>query len=287
MNKIEYLKKETYIPFIIFLAAFGFLYWDTVYELVLDWYNDENYSHGFLIPFIAGYMFWQIRDRLKDVVLRPSHAGIFLVLSGLCIYLVGKLSGEYFTMRVSMLIIFAGTILYTLGVRYFRAVSVPFFYLFFMIPLPYILYDAMAFPLKLFVSELSVGFMQSISILVEREGNIIHLTGTTLEVADACSGIRSIISLLALSTALAYLTQTGLVRRLVLSVLAIPIAIFVNAIRVIGTGILADIYGPKVAEGFFHEFAGLIIFGVAIVILICSAIALHKIGSKVRGKYQE
>jgi exosortase len=129
--------------------------------------------------------------------------------------------------------------------------------------------------------------MQSISILVEREGNIIHLTGTTLEVADACSGIRSIISLLALSTALAYLTQTGLVRRLVLSVLAIPIAIFVNAIRVIGTGILADIYGPKVAEGFFHEFAGLIIFGVAIVILICSAIALHKIGSKVRGKYQE
>jgi exosortase len=272
--------KVNFFVVIFFVLSFGFLYWDTVYEVVLDWYNDENYSHGFLIPFIAGYILWQKRDRLKDIVIKPSYAGIFMVLSGLCVYLVGKLSGEYYSMRVSMLIIFAGTILFTLGFRFFKAVSFPFFYLFFMIPLPYILYDSISFPLKLLVSELSVGFMQSISILVEREGNIIHLAGTTLEVADACSGIRSILSLLALSTALAYLTQSGLARRLVLSVLAVPIAIFVNSIRVIGTGILADIYGPKVAEGFFHEFAGLIIFGVAIVILICSAIVLNKIGIK-------
>jgi exosortase len=146
-----------------------------------------------------------------------------------------------------------------------------------MIPLPYILYDSVAFPLKLLVSKFSVDFLTLIGVLALREGNIIHLVNTTLEVADACSGIRSIISLLALSTALAYFTQDGWIKKLVLVALAVPIAILVNSLRVIGTGILADKYGVEAAEGFFHEFAGLMIFGVAIVMLVLSAIVLGKI----------
>ena len=145
-----------------------------------------------------------------------------------------------------------------------------------MIPLPYLIYDSVAFPLKLLVSKVSVQFLSFIGILVLREGNIIHLASTTLEVADACSGIRSIISLLALSTAIAYLTQKGWIKRVILVVLAVPIAVFVNAVRVIVTGILAERYGAEAAEGFFHEFAGLVIFGIAIVMLIGSAIILGK-----------
>jgi exosortase len=272
--------KVSILSFIIFITAFGFLYWNTVFEMVKDWYIDENYSHGFLIPVISGYFFWQKKDILKSVAASPSTSGLFILISGIGIYLIGYLSGEQFTMRFSMLIVLAGAIVFTYGIEFFKAVSFPVSYLLFMIPLPYLIYDSVAFPLKLLVSKVSVEFLSLIGILVMREGNIIHLADTTLEVADACSGIRSIISLLALSTAIAYVTQKGWIKRLILILLAVPIAVFVNSIRVIVTGILAEKYGAKAAEGFFHEFAGLVIFGLAIFILIISAILLGKMKRK-------
>jgi len=263
--------------YIFFITALGLLYWSTIVEMVKDWYIDENYSHGFLIPFISGYFYWQMIDRVRSVEKTRSVSGLFILLSGLTIYFIGFLSGEQFTMRLSMLIVLAGAVIFAYGIKFFKVVSFPFMYLLFMIPLPYLIYDSVAFPLKLFVSKVSVDFLSFIGILVMREGNIIHLASTTLEVADACSGIRSIISLLALSTAIAYLTQKRWVKRVVLIALAIPIAVFVNATRVIVTGILAERYGAEAAEGFFHEFAGLVIFGIAIALLIASAIILGKI----------
>ncbi len=291
MNNIEIGKpfKIDIISLVIFTASFGFLYWSTIPGVVMDWYNDENYSHGFLIPFISGYMLWQQKEAVKNSRVSPSYTGIFVLTLGLVMYLVGYLSGESFTMRVSMLFVLAGAILFAYGAPLFRTISFPFAYLIFMIPLPYLIYDSIAFPLKLFVSRISVDALSSLGVLVVRDGNIIHLTDITLEVADACSGIRSIVSLLALSTALAYLTQNGWIKRSVLILLAIPIAIVVNAIRVIGTGILADKYGAKAAEGFFHEFAGIMIFGVAIVLLFLSAVILGKInaGRKDNTKHNE
>lgn len=265
---------------IIFILAFGFLYWNTIIDMVGDWYNDDNYSHGFLIPVISGYFLWQRKDVIKSVSISSSYSGLFVLILGTVIYLIGILSGELFTMRFSMLIVLAGAILFVYGREIYKAVSFPFYYLVFMIPLPYILYDSVAFPLKLLVSKVSVEFLSFIGILVMREGNIIHLANTTLEVADACSGIRSIISLLALSTAIAYLTQRGWIKRLTLIALAVPIAVFVNAVRVIVTGILAEKYGAEAAEGFFHEFAGLLIFGIAIVMLITSAVIMGKVSRK-------
>ncbi len=267
---------------LIFLAAaIGSLYWNTIYEMVMDWYNDENYSHGFLIPVISGYLLLQRKESIQEIAVKPSYVlGVITLVAGLSAFLIGELSGEYFVSRLSLLIVLAGVILFACGVRFFNAILFPFLYLILMIPLPYILYDSIAFPLKLLVSEVSVDFLESLGILVAREGNVIHLVDTTLEVADACSGIRSIISLLALSTALAYLTQSGLVKRVALSLLAVPVAIFVNSVRVIVTGILADKYGSQVAEGFFHEFAGFLIFSVAIVVLILSSILLNKIGKR-------
>jgi len=273
-------KQLNVLSLMIFLISFVFLYWKTIYGMVMDWYIDSNYSHGFLIPLISGYLLWQRREDVKSVVTTPLNSGLLIVIMGLCIYLVGNIAGESFTMRVSVLFVLGGAILFIYGTGLFKTVSFPFSYLIFMIPLPYILYDSVAFPLKLLVSRYSVDFLKLIGIPVMREGNIICLVNTTLEVADACSGIRSLMSLLALSTALAYFSQKGWIKRVVLIVLAIPIAIFANSIRVIGTGILASKYGPTVAEGFFHEFAGLVIFGVAMAMLIFSAFIIGKIGSK-------
>lgn len=271
---------NSFVAVAIFLAAFVFLYWQTLYGMAVDWYIDENYSHGFLIPLISGYLVWQRRHTIKSVATSPSNLGLFIVIVGLVIYLIGNVAGESFTMRVSLLFVIGGALLFTYGAGLFKTVSFPFFYLIFMIPLPYILYDSIAFPLKLLVSKYSVDFLRVIGVPTMREGNVIYLVSTTLEVADACSGIRSIMSLLALSAALAYFTQKGWLKRAVLIVLAIPIALFANSIRVIGTGILASRYGSRVAEGFFHEFAGLVIFGVAMAMLILSSLVISKTGSK-------
>jgi exosortase A len=273
-------KMTNFVSVAIFLSAFVFLYWQTLYGMAVDWYIDENYSHGFLIPLISGYLVWQRRYTIKSVATSPSNLGLFMVIVGLVIYLIGNVAGESFTMRVSLLFVIGGALLFTYGAGLFKTVSFPFFYLIFMIPLPYILYDSIAFPLKLLVSKYSVDFLRVIGVPTMREGNVIYLVSTTLEVADACSGIRSIMSLLALSAALAYFTQKGWLKRAVLIVLAIPIALFANSIRVIGTGILASRYGSRVAEGFFHEFAGLVIFGVAMAMLILSALVISKTGSK-------
>jgi len=268
------------VPISAFMAAFALLYGGTIQGMVLDWYHDENYSHGFLIPLVSGYLVWQRLDELRGVELRPTALGLLVALGGIALFLFGMLAGESFTMRFSMLVVLAGAILYGYGAGLMKGVAFPFAYLLYMIPLPYILYDSIAFPLKLMVSKYSVAFLKLIGIPVMREGNVINLVSTTLEVADACSGIRSIVSLLALATALAYFSQKGWVKRTALIFSALPIAIFANGVRVIGTGILATRYGAAAAQGFFHEFAGLVIFGVAMALLLLTSYFLGKIGGR-------
>lgn len=269
------------VPICLFLAAFALLYGGVIQGMVLDWYHDENYSHGFLIPLVSGYLVWQRRDALRQTEFKPTMLGLVVALLGLLLFFFGLLAGESFTMRFSMLVLLAGAILYGYGAGLMKTVAFPFAYLIYMIPLPYILYDSIAFPLKLMVSKYSVAFLKLIGIPVMREGNVINLVSTTLEVADACSGIRSIVSLLALATALAYFSHKGWVKRTVLIFSALPIAIFANGVRVIGTGILATRYGAAAAQGFFHEFAGLVIFGVAMALLLLTSYFLGKIGGGV------
>lgn len=272
------IKKLEALSILIFLGVLALLYMDPVASMVGEWYTDENYSHGFLIPVISGYLLWQRKDELAKARVSPANTGVLIAALGLLMFLVGNVAGENFTMRFSLLVVVAGAIIFAYGYGFFGAMLFPYMYLFFMLPLPFILYDAVAFPLKLMVTEYSVWALKLVGIPVLREGNIIELTNITLEVADACSGIRSIVSLLALSTAFAFFTQSRFHKRFILIALAIPIAIIANSIRVIGTGILASRYGSAAAEGFFHEFAGLVIFGIAIVMLVLSAIVLRKAG---------
>jgi exosortase len=146
--------------------------------------------------------------------------------------------------------------------------ALPILFLLLMVPIPYIIYDMVAFPLKLFVTKVSVGFLKGVGITVLREGNIIQFPATTLEVADACSGIRSLMSLITLSVAYSFFLPMRNWKRWVVIAAAVPIAIATNAMRVIGTGVLAQYWGAKAAQGFFHEFAGLAVFAVAMVLLV-------------------
>jgi exosortase D (VPLPA-CTERM-specific) len=253
------------IGVVVLLVA---LYSRIVPDMVKVWYADENYSHGFLVPLIAGYFISTRWSELKATRVAPSKIGLLLLLCGLLQLLVAWLGSEYFTMRSSLIVLLAGLVLSFFGSAVLRKVSFPLAYLLFMVPIPYIVYDAAAFPLKLFVTRVSVATLKLSGISVLREGNIIMFPSTTLEVADACSGIRSLLSLLALAVAFAFFLQIVPWKRWLLICSAIPIAVCTNAVRVIVTGFLAQYWGAQAAQGFFHEFAGLVVFGMAMVLLV-------------------
>ena len=279
MTFAESLKEYRWYLFVILLLLIS-LYFKIVPEMVQQWYQDENYSHGFLVPLIAGYFLYTRWSELRVAPVIPWKAGLLVIVLGLFQLLIGWLGSEYFTMRSSLIVLLAGLILSFFGSTVFRVLTLPLGYLFFMVPIPYIIYDLVAFPLKIFVTKVSVLTLKAIGIAVMREGNIIMFPALTLEVADACSGIRSLISLLALAVAYAFFIRISSWKRWILICSAIPIAIFTNAMRVIVTGILAQYWGEKAAQGFFHEFAGLVVFGLAMVMLVLFGALLTRWGKK-------
>ena len=251
-------------------------------DMIKQWSSDDNYSHGFLVPLIAGYFLWQQWPELKDRLVKPDGLGLVVIILGMLQLTVAWLGTEYFTMRSSLIVLLVGMVLYWFGRDVLKGMALPLGYLLFMVPIPYIIYDAVAFPLKLFITRASVGFLKAIGVAVLREGNIIMLPTTTLEVADACSGTRSLMSLLALAVDYAFFIQTSNLKRWVLIVSAIPIAIVTNGMRVIVTGILAQWWGAKAAEGFFHEFAGLAVFALAMVLTSGSLAVVHAVATPSR-----
>lgn len=260
---------KTYrIQLMVLLASIVILYAPIVSEMVKDWYNDDNYSHGFVVPLIAGYFMYVKRKELFEAQVVPTWSGFIVISAGLAQLLAAWLGVEYFNMRASLVVVLIGCVLWIFGTNVFRVCRVSLLYLFLMIPIPYIIYDAVAFPLKLFVTKVSVSFLQLLGVIVLQEGNIIMFPSVTFEVADACSGIRSLMSLVALSVAYAYFLKVSTLKRWVLIVSSVPFAIITNAVRVIVTGILAQWWGAKAAEGFFHEFAGMAVFALAMVMLV-------------------
>ena len=276
-KKLKLKFSQTLLMFLPVLVICVLIYADILTDLYHSWLEDPNYSHGLLVPLISVYFIWQKKDKLKQIPVIPSNTGLFLIVFALIVLIVGVAAQEFFTKRSSMVFLLTGIIVFLLGWQWLKELLLPVGFLFFMIPLPYIVYDAMAFPLKLFVAKFSVICLKLMGVVVWREGNIIMFPQTTLEVADACSGLRSLMSLLALGVALAFLTQKKKGAMLILVILTIPIAIVTNMIRVIGTGFLAQYYGAAAAEGFFHEFAGMGVFVLAMVMLFMSSGLLRKI----------
>lgn len=268
--------KSIVLPIAVLALCFGALYHDVIAKMAKDWMIDDNYSHGFLIPAISAYLLWQRKEVLSGQPVRPSNLGLLFLAGGLMGFIAAKLGAELFTMRFSMLIVIWSLVLFLSGWPMARKAAVPVAYLAFMIPVPALLWNQVAFPLKLFATKLAVAVIGFMGISVYREGNIIHLASTTLEVVDACSGLRSLTSLLALSAAFALITHHSLMRKWVLFLSAVPIAILVNIMRLTGTAALADRYGEKVAHGFLHEFSGILIFVMAILFLYLVHVLLQK-----------
>jgi len=272
---------KTYrLQLILVLPLLAGMYFKIVPDMVKEWYHDENYSHGFLVPIIAGYFLWQRWPDMKGRLVKPDGLGLVVIAWGVFQLLVAWLGTEYFSMRTSLIVLLAGMTLFWFGREVLKGMALPLGYLIFMVPIPYIVYDMIAFPLKLFVTKVSVAFLKIVGVVVIREGNIIMFPATTLEVADACSGIRSLISLLAIAAAYSFLIRTSNVRRWIIIFSAIPIAVATNAVRVIVTGILAQWWGARAAEGFFHDFAGMAVFVLAMVLLITfGEIVRHSAGA--------
>jgi len=250
------------------LAAVLWLYRDVLRSLVHQWASDDNYSHGFLILPIAIYCAWERRDLLRRIEPRPHAGGLALVLLSLATFAMGALAAELFLMRLSLVGVIVGALVFVWGPSFLRALAFPLALLPLMIPLPTIVFNQIALPLQLIASRVGETVIGAAGIPVLREGNILELPGMTLAVAEACSGIRSLLSLVTLAILLAYFLGTGLWGRLVVVASAVPIAIMANAARVAGTGLTAHWAGRPAAEGFFHGFSGWLLFVTAFAVLI-------------------
>jgi exosortase len=252
------------IPYIVLVAV----YLPTLYDLVLDWARDPNYSHGFVVPFVSLYLFWTVRREARDLTVRRSMLGLGVVLLGLILFILGTAAAEYFTARLSFVVTLFGLTWYLYGDDLIKRTWFAFFFLCFMIPIPYVVYYAISFPLQLAATKITVGVLNFIGLGVIQQGNIIHLEGGySLEVAEACSGMRSLVSLLALGTLYAYWSQEKTIAKVILFLCTIPIAIFANVVRVLVTSLLAASVTDKVAEDPIHTIMGLSVFVVAFICL--------------------
>lgn len=243
------------------------LYFPTFHMFIYDWSNDDNYSHGFLVPFIVGYLVWTKKDQLRQLQPEPSGSGLFVLLFGLFVYLAGTIGAEWFLKRSSLIIVLAGVILYLYGKEYFKTLLFPLIFLTFMVPLPAIIYKGIAFKLQLFVSIISAKLISLAGVAVYQEGNILYVSTGPLAVEEACSGMRSIMALLALSSLFAYIMYRSRLKQWILVAFALPIAVVTNIIRVTTTGIMAHYWGKEFAEGILHESFGWLVFIIAFILL--------------------
>lgn len=250
------------------LAGFALLYAGVLRDLVRDWSTDDNYSHGFLIVPIAAYLVWERRTRLRATPAAPAVAGLAVIGLGLVLLVAGTLGAELFLTRISLLVLLAGLLVFLAGWQHLRILAFPLLFLLLMIPIPAILFNQVAFPLQLVASRVGTAGLGSLDIPVLREGNVIVLASITLEVAEACSGIRSLISLLTLGIVLGYVMDARSWVRVTMALATLPIAVLSNGLRVAGTGIAAHYYGNAAAEGFMHTFSGWLMFVIALVMLL-------------------
>jgi exosortase len=309
------IPRKLYQPVTI-AVALAFVYFSVLLKLSGDWWNDENYSHGLLIPFVIGYILWLERQRFGEAGKTPAvRWGATGVGFSLLLLWTGTAGAELFVQRVSLVLMLASVVVYFWGFRLLRQIAVPLLLLILSIPIPQIIFNRIAFPLQLFASRCAVGAMSFFNIPVLRQGNIIELmplgasAPKKLAVVEACSGIRSLMTLVTLAVIYAYFTRPKqdptnsrlsqiskkdsadehdklkfgghfmsftFWRSLILVVAAVPIAILTNALRVSGTGVLAHYYGTRVADGFFHSFSGWVIYIAAAVLLFATGWVLDR-----------
>jgi exosortase len=256
-----------------FAALIFVVYFRSLYRLVSVWISDEDMGHGFFVPLVAGYIVWQRRDRLLALDWKPAWWGVGVILFGLVQSYVGTLGAELFLQSTAILVTLVGVLLTLGGVPLVRELAFPLLLLPFMIAIPAIVYSRITFPLQLFASWVAENVLNFIDIPTLRDGNVLELPHQKLNVAEACSGIRSLLSLTFFSLVYGYFFDRRVWMRVTLLIATVPIAILANAGRVTVTGIVSEKIDPRLAQGFSHELEGFLVFLVAIGLLI----ALHAI----------
>jgi exosortase len=255
------------------LVLIAWLYASILARLFTQWINDPNFSHGIFVPAFALFVLWQDRKKLRLIEPAPSWTGLPFVVVALSMLIVGVLGAELFFSRVSLLVLLAGLIILFQGWNLFRAVLFPWAFLVLMIPIPSLLLQKVTFPLQMLASKLASVSLPVVGVPVLREGNVIVLPSMPLEVAEACSGIRSLLSLVTLAIIYGFLMDNRKWVRVVLACSAVPIAVAANSFRIFGTGLLVQYWDPEKAEGFFHLFSGWLIFVVSLIMLF----TLHRV----------
>lgn len=281
-------------------AAICFLYAGVLVKLGINWWTDDNYSHGLLIPFVIGYIVWLEFDKLKKAISQPQILpGAWLILFALAMLLGGTLGAELFTQRVSLIVLLAGVVVYFWGAKILKLLAVPFVLLLFAIPIPQIIFNKIAFPLQIYASQAATWGIRFLGVASVRKGNVIEILpqGSTqiiaLEVVEACSGIRSLMTLVTLALVLVYFTRTknragkndwfdfsknrDFWRAIFLMAAAIPIAVFTNAARVAATGWLTFYYGKKALETGWHDLSGWLVYLAALALLLGANFVLKTI----------
>lgn len=247
------------IQWFLLLLLVGVLYHEVLIKWGIDLWEDDNYSHGMLIPFISLYFIRERMGRISAAVPRSCWLGLPVIIAGLGLFLLGFVGAELFSKRLSLLVVLFGLVLFLEGGKRAGLFLFPIGILFFAVPLPYVLYNAIAFPMKLVATKIAVWLLDLYGMPVFREGNIVHLPHTTLEVVDACSGIRSLMTLITLAFFLAYLRHNRFWQHGVLMLLALPVAVAANAARVALNGVMSRFY-PGFVDSFWHEFSGWLLF---------------------------
>ncbi|BCA79492.1 exosortase A [Desulfuromonas sp. AOP6] len=261
----------------ILLFAWTLVFWPVLPPMVEAWLSHSDNSHALLVPFISLYFAWGMREELTRIPLTPSVTGGVVLLISLLLYLVSLVGGIVVTARIMLVASLIGLIWCCLGGAMVRRLAFPLGFLFFMIPVPVTLLGMISFPLQMIATKISAGVISFCSIPVYREGNMLYFVNTQLEVAEACSGIRSIMSMVMLSVIFAYMATPGWWRKFALVLSAIPIAMLANIVRVSGTGVLAHFWGDQVARGFMHDFSGMAVFAFGLIVLFIEFSLINRI----------
>ena len=254
----------TVIPLVLLALCLVLLYRSVATKLVADWYELPDFSHGFLIPFFAAYLIWIKRDEIASTPVRATWAGFPLVLLGLLLFLTGRFGADLFLSRVSFILLAAGAIWAVCGRPMLHQFRFVLLVLLLAIPLPAVVFNQITFPLQLFASRVASSLLPLAGVPVLREGNVIQLPAMQLEVAEACSGIRSLLSLFTLAVIYGYFLEKSMARRVILAAASVPIAVAANVARIFGTGLCVQYWDPDKAMGFFHEFSGWLMFLVSL-----------------------
>jgi exosortase len=270
----------------VIVVLIAVLYFPILARLAHQWRTDDNYSHGFFVPAFSAYVIWHERRRLAALEPRPCWWGALLVSFALVVLICGVFGAELFLSRSSLVLLLGSLVVYSFGWKHFRALLFPWAFLFLMIPIPAIVFNQIAFPLQLVASTLASSLLSAFGVPVLREGNVIQLPAMSLEVVEACSGIRSLMSLCTLAVIYGYFLEPRIRSRVALALAAVPIAVAANSLRIVGTGLLGQYWDPDKAQGFFHIFSGWLIFVMSLLMLF-GLHGLFRLGERWRSRGKE